>query len=278
MSDDRKKDKALSAAAIKSTRRLTRIQKDTDREIRKLLKTALEQINRDLALAPDPKSWQAFHLTALQKSVRDALERMERGAASTLSTAAGDSWRAGVDLVDKPLAIAGGPRFNISAALGEIDTRQLRAMRAFMTDRISDISLTTANKINGELGLVMIGSKTQHQAADAIGAMIEGGRARATTIVRTELGRAYSMAAQERFEQAAKKLPGLKKQWRRSGKLHPRPHHDSIDGQVRAVDEPFTLGNGISLMFPRDPKAPAAETINCGCESIPYMDSWDDPD
>ncbi len=275
MSDEPKKDRALRAAAITQTRRLTRIQRDTDREIRRLLKDALEQITRDLALAPDPKSWQAFHLTNLQKSVRDALERMERGASARLGQAAGQAWGAGIDKVDAPLAAAGGPRFNISAALGEIDTRQLRAMRAFMTDRIGDISLTTANRINNELGLVLIGAKNQHQAAAAIGEMIEGGRARATTIVRTELGRVYSVAAQERMEQAGKKLPGLKKQWRRSGKLHPRPHHDAIDGQVRAVDEPFTLANGVSLMFPRDPKAPAAESINCGCESIPYMESWD---
>jgi hypothetical protein len=30
----------------------------------------------------------------------------------------------------------------------------------------------------------------------------------------------------------------------------------------------------VELMHPRDPAAPAAETINCGCESLPYMESW----
>ncbi len=27
-------------------------------------------------------------------------------------------------------------------------------------------------------------------------------------------------------------------------------------------------------MHPHDPKAPASETINCGCVALPYMDSW----
>lgn len=275
MSGDPKKDKVLRRTAIAQAKRLTAIQKDTDKEIRRLLKKALADINRDLALAPDPKSWQSFHLTNLKKNVASALDAMERAASSKLGSAAGQSWQAGVDLVDKPLAAAGGPRFRLDGVLGEIDTRQLRAMRSFMTDRIGDISTTVANRINGELGLVMIGSKTQSQAADAIGALIDGGRARATTIVRTELGRAFAAAAQERYAQAAQKLPGLKKQWRRSGKVHSRPEHDAIDGQVRDVDKPFDLPNGISLMFPRDPRAPASETVNCGCESLPFMESWE---
>jgi hypothetical protein len=73
-------------------------------------------------------------------------------------------------------------------------------------------------------------------------------------------------------------VPGLQKQWRRSGKLKPRLEHDLIDGQVRDVDKPFTVtpfGQApVQLMFPRDPKAPAKQTINCGCDSLPYMASW----
>jgi hypothetical protein len=101
------------------------------------------------------------------------------------------------------------------------------------------------------------------------------GRSRALTIVRTELGRAYSVASHQRKTQAAEYLPGLKKQWRRSGKVHSRVAHDTIDGQIRDVDQPFTLGNGKQLMFPRDPQADVAETINCGCDELPYMESWD---
>ena len=30
-----------------------------------------------------------------------------------------------------------------------------------------------------------------------------------------------------------------------------------------------------SAMFPRDPAAPPGETINCGCQSLPWMEDWD---
>jgi hypothetical protein len=111
-------------------------------------------------------------------------------------------------------------------------------------------------------------------------------RRRAIAIVRTELGRAFATASQLRSEQAAEYLPNLKKQWRRSGKIHSRRKHDLTDGQVRPVDQPFILGTGhvsdpaasggIRIMHPHDPAAPPSETINCGCISLPYMESWKD--
>jgi hypothetical protein len=69
-------------------------------------------------------------------------------------------------------------------------------------------------------------------------------------------------------------LPELKKQWRRSGKIHSRPEHDAIDGQIRDFDQPFNVG-GVKLIYPRDSAGPPGETINGGCPSLPYMASWD---
>ena len=43
---------------------------------------------------------------------------------------------------------------------------------------------------------------------------------------------------------------------------------------VRDADKPFSAA-GASLMFPRDPAGPTAETVNCGCQSLPWMESWE---
>ena len=106
-----------------------------------------------------------------------------------------------------------------------------------------------------------MGLRVRVGGSDAL--LKSGGRSRALTLIRTELGRAYSLAGQQRMEQAAEVLPGLKKQWRRSGKLRARLTHDAIDGQLRDADKPFSAA-GASLLFPRDPAGPAAETVNCG--------------
>lgn len=82
------------------------------------------------------------------------------------------------------------------------------------------------------------------------------------------------VAGHERQLQTAQYLPGLHKQWRRSGKVHSRLQHDLADGQIRPVDEPFLVG-GYALMYPRDLRAPAKHTINSGCDSLPWMEHWD---
>ncbi len=248
----------------------TRIQRDTAAEITRQLNNVKTRIREILAAAPS--DYQAWSLPQLDQAVRQALAEFEAGAAGALGSSAGSSWEAGVQLIDSPID-AGGIR--IAAILPEIDTRQLRAMRTFMTGRIKDISTTIANRINSEMGLVMIGAQTPGEAVGNIATTLKSGRRRAITIIRTELGRAFSTATHQRQQQAREHLSGLRKQWRRSGKIHSRLQHDSIDGQVRDVDTPFTLGNGVLIMYPRDPSALAAETINCGCESLPYMETWD---
>lgn len=266
---DAQRAKAFRAAQAEVLKFRTQIQRATAGEITRLLREAQDHIRTILAAAPS--DYQNWALPQLQKSIAAALDDFETAAVSRLGTAAGTSWETGRQSVLAPIE-AGGVR--IAAMLPEIDARQLLAMRAFMTGRIADISSTVAGRINAQLGLVIIGAQSPSDAIGAVAGLIEGGRGRAMTIVRTELGRAFSAAADESRQQAAEILPGLKKQWRRSGKIHSRLHHDSIDGQIRAVNEPFTLGNGVQIMFPGDPAAPAAETINCGCVALDIMDSW----
>lgn len=250
---------------------------DTNKEIVRLLKEADARIRA--ILAGQPTDYQQWALPRLQREIQQTLAQFGESAASEISTAAGKAWQLGQDLVDKPLDAGGFHVLRATIALQALDVRQLQAMRAFMTDRIKNIALEDANKINAELGLVVIGAQGP---SDAIGATTkilgEVSRARARTIVRTELARAFAVASHERLSHAAKIVPGLQKQWRKSGKVHPRPHHDIIDGQIRDIDKPFTVKPfgkaAVELMFPLDPAAPASETINCGCVALPFKKSW----
>jgi len=271
---DEEKRKAFERARLQVLKARTAIQRDTRGEIVRLLEAAAARIT--VTLAGQPSDYQRWQLGELQREIGRTLGELGAQAASGISSAAGEAWEAGQELIARPLE-AGGIR--ILGAAPEINTQQLFAMRNFMADRIKDITLTAANQINSELGLVVIGAQSTSDAVGKVTAILgESSRARATTLVRTELGRVFSVAADERMQQAAPFLPGLKKQWRRSGKLHSRFHHDAADGQVQPVDKPFVLQgpNGrVTLRFPRDPLAPAGETINCGCESLPLMESWD---
>lgn len=273
---DAEKNRAFNAAVKAIHGEQTRLQADTHGEIVRLLNEALTEIRG--TLAAQPSDYQRWQLPQLQREIERVLADMGAQASQTASTAIGKSWEQGGSLVDKPLE-AGGVR--IAAVAPALDTTRLFAMRAFMTDRIKDVSVQAANKINSQLGLVVIGARTPSDAVTEVTDILgEPSRERARRIVRTELGRAYAAAAQTRMEQAVAVVPGLKKRWRRSAKKHPRPGHYAAHGQVRGVNEKFVVlakVGTVELMFPRDPAAPAGETINCGCASEPYMTDWNTP-
>jgi hypothetical protein len=92
------------------------------------------------------------------------------------------------------------------------------------------------------------------------------------TIALNEILRSHSIAGQARLEDLARRVPGVKKQW-----LHipaarvPRLSHILASGQVRDVDEPFSVG-GEDLMYPRDPNGSPENTLDCHCRVVPYFD------
>lgn len=246
-----------------------RTEKEWQAERRRLLEntraelvTLLNKARGDivLVLADAPTDYQQWHLAELQKEIDRVLTDLGQASGRVISDAAGRAWEGGVNAIDGPMKVA-----SIRVALPHLNTAQLMAMRTFMVDRIADISTVAASKIRQALGLTMIGSQNVHETIGRVTDILgETSRARATAIVRTELSRAWAYASHERALQAADEGISMDKIWRRSGKVHSRLAHDLADGRRVAVDEAFVI-NGHSMRFPHDPKAPASETINCGC-------------
>jgi len=266
---DKERDKAFKRERARQVRAKISEHKAVIKQVESVLKTAQQQIRTELAAMPT--DFQAWQLPQIQKNITGLLNEIGQDLSKAGSEGSLQSWERGIQLVDAPIE-AGGIR--LKAVLHDIDLQQLTAMRTFMTDRMLDVTAELAKKINSQIGLAMIGAQTQHEVIGSIAQMVEGGRGRAKTILRTEMGRAFSVASQERKEAAGDVLPGLMKQWRRSGKIHSRLSHDLADGQIVGVKEPFIIG-GIKMMYPRDPKAPIKETINCGCDSLPSMAHWE---
>lgn len=92
---------------------------------------------------------------------------------------------------------------------------------------------------------------------------------RAETIARTEGVRATSMAREESLSQMIDQTgiseSRIDRIWNPIGDKRTREWHQSMKGQKRGRNEPFTDGLGNSLMYPGDPAAPAETVINCRC-------------
>jgi len=269
MDQDKKRSKAFGKEVRKEKKRKGEIQKEADTRAKEVLRLAMARIRE--TLADSPSEWDLFYLSQVERNIKAHLNEATDSLGQVATSETSRAWAAGQDLIDNPLSASG---VQIKSVLPEMDKKQLNAIRSFMTNRLRAVTEELATKISNELGLVVVGAQSSNQAKQTIASKIgKNGHRRAQTIVRTEIGRVYSVATQSRQEQAKEYLPGLKKQWRRSGKVHSRVSHDLADGQIVGVNEPFVVG-GVKLMYPRDPAGPPEETINCGCDSLPYMEHW----
>lgn len=231
---------------------------DTHDDIVALLRRAQGDIA--LTLASAPSDYQQWRLNALNLEVDRFLGIFGDQAGDVLSNAAGEAWAGGLAAIDKPFSAAG-----IEMVLPVIDSTQLQAMRTFMVDRIKDVGVQAAQKIKSEIGLALIGIQDIAQTIQKVGSIMgESSVSRVTTIVGDNLSRAWATASFDRAMQSDAAGVEMEKIWRRSGKIHSRLAHDLNDGVRKPINEPFVI-NGHKIMYPKDPKAPIEESINCGC-------------
>lgn len=248
------------------TRERTRIINNTNAEIRALLQEAATRIAA--ILAAQPTDYQRWYLPQLMAEIERVLRDYGVQAGRTAAAGQAGSVTAGSGIVDAALRAS-----QVSAIVPRVASSQLQAMTSFLTEKIRGITVATANDINTQLGLVTMGVQGPNEAIRSVQALLgEAVTARAEMIVRTELARGFSTASFERLREASGYVPGIRKEWRKSGKIHPRLAHVAINGQVREWNAPFVLHAGrVTMMYPHDPAAPAAETINCGCVMLPVV-------
>ena len=271
---DQKPDKAFEVELANRLRERAKLLLAGQTQVLQMLKQARDQIL--VTLAGLPADWQQLQLSRLLGQIEDVLLGATSNAGALFELRMQEAWTQGEDFIDKPLAIIG---HRVEMQLAQLDVGVLKQMKAFGTLRLKDVGSEAARKIGQQLGQTTIGAQTPYQAIQAVQKILgaESPR-RAATIVLTEVSRAFAVAANERLLQAEPLVPGLGKQWRRSGKIHSRWNHDIIDGQVVEAAKPFKVpnpGGGFDMMqCPHDPKAPVEQIIHCGCISIPWMKSW----
>lgn len=97
-------------------------------------------------------------------------------------------------------------------------------------------------------------------------------RNRAMTVARTETMGAVNAGVFRgaQLEAEVRGDPAPFKQWVSTEDQRTRPTHVAADQQRTLLSEPFRVG-GASLLFPGDPRGPAAEVINCRCSILPVV-------
>jgi len=239
-------------------------------------KELLQEILRQLAIALDTIQEQLRNTTSDDATRRLQRQRAEiarvmhdfqQTVAQAMEDAADKVWEAGIENAVESIGEIGlAPR---------IAQGPLLAIRTFLTGRIADISRAAAGKINTALTQQILGVQSMSDTITQIQNILDSApRGRAMTIAYTEIGRAYSVAQWEAGLKQLQLLPGLMKSWIHSGKLHPRPGHVLASKQppipflqdFEIVD--LRTGETEAMRFPRDPKASAFNSVNCGCMMV----------
>lgn len=99
---------------------------------------------------------------------------------------------------------------------------------------------------------------------------------RMEAIMRTEIGRIAQTANYLTLRELQQSDRRWRKVWDAVRDHRTRDTHAAADGQKRRVNEDFRVG-GARMAFPLDPRAPAAETVNCRCIMLPWHPVFDDP-
>lgn len=89
---------------------------------------------------------------------------------------------------------------------------------------------------------------------------------RAKTIARTESARIQEKATMDAAYKAQSRGADIVKQWSSIFDGKTRPHHRELDGQIKELDKPFTIG-AKKAMQPCD-FGDAAEDCNCRCTTL----------
>lgn len=262
----------LKRKISKITREGDKLDKETAKSFFRILRDTRRRINTGILEAPE---LDVVWLTRIRDSVDEHIVSFRDRITGDLLDKESTSWLQGIRMVDEPLGTAG-----ITLAIPSVSEELLRTLQFDSTDLITGLSDDMRSKVRTTLNRAVLGELKPEQAIKRINSELELIGNRGEKIVRTEVGRSFSIANQARQSQAQEILPQLKKQWQISEVARTRDGHREANGQIRDINKSFDIRNdrtGVidKLMFPRDPTAPPEQVIKCRCTSLPYMEEWE---
>jgi len=256
------------------------LNKDTVREILGDLKRVRYEITETLKGVP---RLDIMHLKSTLAVIDDKIATYESQMRDAVTGAQGKSFEAGQNLTPDILR-----RTEIAYRFAGISDELLATQRAYTADLIKNLADEMRGDITKTLRRSILTGEDAFSAArkidDILGVSKRAGYLnRSDVIARTEIGRMFSVARQAKDSEIAKTLPELEKEWVTG--INPRNKdmgggrgfvsHLILNGQIRKVNEPFDMGNGIEAMYPRDESLPPEHAVNCNCNTRPFMRSWE---
>jgi len=259
-----------------------------DEAVKKIIRN-LNQTRKEIISQVATTPWQTYRLKELQQAVELSMTEFADQYKIDMAGIQQGFYAHGIKYEDVPLKAIGIDIPGLLAKkniLTQIDPNVLAIMQDYTPDLITGMSKDGIAKINGALSRGLLGQKTAYETMVEVGRNLKDKSVfssiakRAEVITRTESSRVLQAASHARGMEAAKVVPGLGKEWRHDTYgPNPRPGHQEANGQQRREEEYFNVAPEVggyreSLMYPKDFRGSAANTINCDCWKIPWHPNW----
>ena len=241
------------------------------KQLEKNYKEALEEIDSKLEvlMARQDKDmshviYQIEHQRALKTQVKSILENLQSKEFDSISEYLANAYTNGFvgtmyDIHGQgiPLIIPIDQKKVLEAIKHE--TKLSENLYTALGHDITDLQKTIA----GEISRGISSGLDYAEIARNIASQANIPKNRAMTIARTESHRIQCKATSDAQFEAKAKGADVLKQWDSTLDGHTREHHRMIDGQIRELEEPFSVGK-FKPRFPGDFGDPA-EDCNCRC-------------
>jgi hypothetical protein len=254
---------ALKAASAKESAQTLRTVQDVVDDHRRRIKELVDHY-------PAGSKIPAADLATLGERFRAQAEQMAEEIQQITSAAQAASWKSGIG-AGQELANSLG----ISGAFFAPSTDLLTIALGMTANEIKSITAALLPKTNALLSRAALGGLSPLEAMKGIDDLLgrsgaSGVSWQAERIVRTEVGRVYSMALDQQVQSLVAFVDNpkdLEKEWVSGPYRHGRRKgHQKMNGQRVPVADSFrNPETGKKIMYPGDPTADPSETICCGC-------------
>lgn len=234
-----------------------------------LYTSALEKIEeriKTLMLEDDIQSkiYQLKYQKALKKQVTTILNKLKYGSYKTIKEYLEDSYRDSFfqTLYDMqgqgvPLLFPINQERMVTAI--QQDTKLSQTLYKKLGVDVNQLKKTVVDEITKAI----VTGDSYLNIANTINRRMNTGYNNAVRIARTEGHRVQNESAFDCMTKAKQNGADVVKQWDSTLDGKTRPDHIELDGQIREIDEPFSI-NGFTAMYPSG-FGVAHEDINCRC-------------
>lgn len=228
----------------------------------------------------DATGFRSFQLGQVLAEIDRYVAAGKAGAQRAAASAATKAFGLGADAVDAALKAAGA-RVSIPDGLYGISSHLLSSVIDMTTDQTRAVWSELGRRLKTQVRQASFGITDPFAAMVAVAKKISDPKTfgtamnRAEAIIRTEVGRTFSVSQHRRNVESHERLKvigmAVFKYWQythdtRTREDHIRAGKDYSVSKAIPYDEPFIVG-GEELMFPLDPNGSAGQTINCRCNA-----------